>query len=39
LLQSIRKNLDFLTTEEQAVFLALADKVTAALRKDTALQK
>jgi len=36
LLQSIRRNLDFLTTEEQAVFLALADKVTAALKKDTA---
>jgi len=39
LLQSIRRNLDFLTTEEQAVFLALADKVTAALRKDAAHQE
>jgi len=36
LLQSIRKNLDFLTSEEQAVFLALADKVTAALKRDAA---
>jgi len=39
MLQSIRKNLDFLTPEEQAVFLALADKVTAALRIDAAEQK
>jgi DNA-binding MarR family transcriptional regulator len=39
LLQSIRKNLDFLTPEEQAVFLALADKVTAAIRRDAAHQE
>jgi len=39
LLQSIRNNLDFLTPEEQAVFLALADKVTAALRRDAAENK
>ena len=39
LLQTIRKNLDFLTPEEQAVFLALADKVTVALRRDTAENK
>jgi DNA-binding MarR family transcriptional regulator len=39
LLQNIRKNLDFLTVEEQAVFLALADKVTAAIRRDAAHQE
>jgi len=39
MLQSIRRNLDFLTPEEQAVFLALADKVTAALRIDAVEHK
>ena len=39
LLQSIRNNLNFLTPEEQAVFLALADKVTAAIRRDAAHQE
>ena len=39
LLQDIRRSLDFLTAEEQSIFLTLVDKVTAALKKDAAHRK
>ena len=39
LLQSVRKSLDFLTREEQAVFLMLADKVTTGLRRNAGHKK
>ena len=39
LLQYIRKNLDFLTAEEQIILLTLTDKVRAAIRRNAAHQK
>jgi len=39
LLQGIRKSLDFLTPEEQTVFLILADKVRAGLRRNAGHKK
>lgn len=39
LLQSIRKNLDYLTAEEQSILFILIDKVRAGLRRNTGHQK
>jgi DNA-binding MarR family transcriptional regulator len=39
LLQNIRKNLDYLTAEEQTILFIIVDKVRAAIRKNAARQK
>jgi DNA-binding MarR family transcriptional regulator len=39
LLQSIRKNLDYLTPEEQTILFILVDKVRATLRRNATDQK
>ena len=39
LLQSIRKNLDYLTAEEQTILLVLVDKIRAILRRNASHQK